>query len=222
MDNINVYLKTSESNFWYEHGVELGAAIVTLVAFLFTFWNINRTNKRQELEEQKKNNKTLKMIDLVSQEQSAKLKEINKKINKKIESEPKLDTNGNYFLTVEEPYTKEIETQIKESVNLNDIAKYVNKDELSSILINYQKEVTDIMVSQHTNLNLEALDKVTTKLENIENTLKKIDEIKSYIYVCNAIRKMERKNIQVEFQKYNDLNKLIENSSRKLIYDIYE
>ncbi|MEB8101606.1 hypothetical protein [Staphylococcus xylosus] len=222
MDNINVYLKTSESNFWYEHGVELGAAIVTLVAFLFTFWNINRTNKRQELEEQKKNNKTLKMIDLVTQEQSAKLKEINKKINKKIESEPKLDTNGNYFLTVEEPYTKEIETQIKESVNLNDIAKYVNKDELSSILINYQKEVTDIMVSQHTNLNLEALDKVTTKLENIENTLKKIDEIKSYIYVCNAIRKMERKNIQVEFQKYNDLNKLIENSSRKLIYDIYE
>ncbi|MCD8860191.1 hypothetical protein [Staphylococcus gallinarum] len=74
------------NNFWYDHGVELGGAIVTLLAFLLTFFNIRRTDKKlkederkrndkQELEDKKINDKTLKMIDLVTKKERDSIKQ---------------------------------------------------------------------------------------------------------------------------------------------------
>src|SRR5699024_1197573 len=62
-------LQIAKHSFWYDHGVELLSALVTLVAFIFTFWNITNTNKKMYSDEIKKNDKTLKMIDLVTQKQ---------------------------------------------------------------------------------------------------------------------------------------------------------
>lgn len=215
MNGINIYLQTSNNGFWYDHGVELFAAFVTLVAFLFTFRNVIRTNDRQEREEQKKNEKTLKMIDLATKEKTEKLKEINKKISEKIKSEHKPDDEGLYDLHIDKQ-SMHFSTQIKIMVNLNDVAKYVRDSDLHLTLPNYQETIKSLLINQHTNLNLKAIEKVTTRLENIESVLKKLDELKTYTYVSNAIIRGEEDNAQEELKKYGELNELIEKLSKEL------
>lgn len=219
MDNINVYLQNSNNGFWYDHGVELGAAIVTLIAFLFTFWNINRTNKRQEIEEQKRNDRTLKMIDLVTQKQIEKLREINKEVSEKLETEPKPDYKDLYDLNIDKRVTN-FYTQIKVSVTLNDVAKYIKDNELSETLINYQEKIKDMLINQHANLNLEALEKITTKLEDIEKALKEYDKLKTYTYVSNIILAEQKDKIQKELKKYEEFNELMKKLTTKLIDEI--
>lgn len=52
--------QVAEHSFLYDHGVELFGAIVTLLAFLLTFANIKRTDKRLEKDEKKKEYKNFK------------------------------------------------------------------------------------------------------------------------------------------------------------------
>src|SRR5699024_4276136 len=207
MNGISIYLQTISKGFWYDHGVELFSAIVTLAAFLFTFDNVIRTNNRQVREEQKKNEKTLKMIDLATREKTEKIKKINKKISEKIEIEHEPDDNGFYDLNIDKQAIN-FETKIKILVTVNDVAKYIKDSELPLTLVNYQEKIKSMLVSQHTNLNLKTIEKITTRLESIENALNKLYELKTYTYVSNLIIREEENEAQKEFEKYKKLNAL--------------
>lgn len=214
MDNINVYLQNSNNGFWYDHGVELGAAIVTLIAFLFTFWNINHTNKKQEIEEQKKNEKTLKMIDLVTDLQVRNINGFTEDFNEILEKTP--DDNGHYYVYIEKIFSG-FATKIQESLIVHDCCKYIIKNKLSEQLILYSNNIKEMLVNQHTNLNLNSLEKVTTKLEDIEIVIKDIEELTSYENISNLILEEKKEIIEKEFVKYKKINKDIEKISAKLI-----
>lgn len=192
------------------------SAIIALIALIVTLSNIIWTNIKQKREEQKRNNKTLKMIDLATKEKTEELKELNKEISKKIKNEHKPDDKGLYDLHIDNQ-AMEFSTKIKILVNLNDVAKYVKDSELHLTLSNYQEKIKSLLINQHTNLNFKTLEKITTKLEDIENAIKKLYEFKTYTYVCNVIiRDEEEDKAQKEFKKYEELNELIEKLSKEL------
>lgn len=191
------------------------SAIIALIALIVTLSNIIWTNIKQKREEQKRNNKTLKMIDLATKEKTEELKELNKEISKKIKNEHKPDDKGLYYLHINNQ-ALEFSTKVKIMVNLNDVAKYVKDNELHLTLSNYQETIKSLLINQHTNLNFETLKKITTRLEDIENTVNKLYELKTYTYVYNVIIRGEEDNAQEELKKYGELNELIEKLSKEL------
>lgn len=191
------------------------SAIIALIALIVTLSNIIWTNIKQKREEQKRNNKTLKMIDLATKEKTEELKELNKEISKKIKNEHKPDDKGLYDLHIDNQ-ALEFSTKVKIMVNLNDVAKYVKDNELHLTLSNYQETIKSLLINQHTNLNFETLKKITTRLEDIENTVNKLYELKTYTYVYNVIIRGEEDNAQEELKKYGELNELIEKLSKEL------
>lgn len=192
------------------------SAIIALIALIVTLSNIIWTNIKQKREEQKRNNKTLKMIDLATKEKTEELKELNKEISKKIKNEHKPDDKGLYDLHINNQ-ALELSTKVKIMVNLNDVAKYVKDNELHLTLSNYQETIKSLLINQHTNLNFETLKKITTRLEDIENTVNKLYEFKSYTYVSNVIiRQEEEDKAQKELKKYEELKELIEKLSKEL------
>lgn len=191
------------------------SAIIALIALIVTLSNIIWTNIKQKREEQKRNNKTLKMIDLATKEKTEELKELNKEISKKIKNEHKPDDKGLYNLHINNQ-ALEFSTKVKIMVNLNDVAKYVKDNELHLTLSNYQETIKSLLINQHTNLNFETLKKITTRLEDIENTVNKLYELKTYTYVYNVIIRGEEDNAQEELKKYGELNELIEKLSKEL------
>lgn len=191
------------------------SAIIALIALIVTLSNIIWTNIKQKREEQKRNNKTLKMIDLATKEKTEELKELNKEISKKIKNEHKPDDKGLYYLHINNQ-ALEFSTKVKIMVNLNDVVKYVKDNELHLTLSNYQETIKSLLINQHTNLNFETLKKITTRLEDIENTVNKLYELKTYTYVYNVIIRGEEDNAQEELKKYGELNELIEKLSKEL------
>lgn len=191
------------------------SAIIALIALIVTLSNIIWTNIKQKREEQKRNNKTLKMIDLATKEKTEELKELNKEISKKIKNEHKPDDKGLYYLHINNQ-ALEFSTKVKIMVNLNDVVKYVKDNELHLTLSNYQETIKSLLINQHTNLNFETLKKITTRLEDIENTVNKLYELKTYTYVYNVIIRVEEDNAQEELKKYGELNELIEKLSKEL------
>lgn len=191
------------------------SAIIALIALIVTLSNIIWTNIKQKREEQKRNNKTLKMIDLATKEKTEELKELNKEISKKIKNEHKPDDKGLYNLHINNQ-ALEFSTKVKIMVNLNDVAKYVKDNELHLTLSNYQETIKSLLINQHTNLNFETLKKITTRLEDIENTVNKLYEFKSYTYVSNVIIRQEEDKAQKELKKYEELKELIEKLSKEL------
>ena len=67
------------------------------------------------------------------------------------------------------------------------VCKYIIKNKLSEQLILYSNNIKEMLVNQHTNLNLNSLEKVTTKLEDIEIVIKDIEELTSYENISNLI-----------------------------------
>ncbi|MCG2360584.1 hypothetical protein K4Q22_00905 [Staphylococcus epidermidis] len=127
---------------------------MTLVAFLFTFWNINRTNKPQELEEQKKNEKTLKMIDLVTQTERAEISKFIHNVDISLQTQP--DKNKLYFIEFPEI---NYETTSKTAVIVNNSARYLEKNSIYMKLEYYKFNIKELLLKQHTNLNLNTLEK---------------------------------------------------------------
>lgn len=215
MNNINIYFQGTDNSFWYNHGVELMAAIVTLIAFLFTFWNITNTNKKQNIEEQKRNEKTLKMIDLFTQSQREETEKFNCYYSKSLETKPNKD--GRFYLNLQ---LLDFETNSRTAFIVNDCCKYIEEQNLYNILINYENNIKELLLKQHTNLNLNTLEKVTSKLEDIGFTLILIDKLKSHQFISSEIIRENEEFLIKELEKYKQLNKIIARLSLKLIDNV--
>lgn len=100
---------------------------------------------------------------------------------------------------------------------VHDCCEYIIKNKLSEQLILYSNNIKEMLVNQHTNLNLNSLEKVTTKLEDIEIVIKDIEKLTSYENISNLIIEGKKETIEKEFVKYKKINKDIEKISTKLI-----
>ncbi|HDL0574817.1 hypothetical protein ACJ41M_13405 [Staphylococcus aureus] len=216
-----------ESNFWYDHGVELVGAIITLLAFLLTFFNIRRTDKKlkederkrndkQELEDKKINYKTLKMIDLIT----IKERDSIKRCAMALVSKKYIVAREKYDIT---SYTKfymndTIQTQNKQAFILYKRAFYSYDYKIEDELNNYLETIKECINKNHLNLNsLEKLNDKITKINEGINRSKHLTNL-SEIYSTILAERMLPVYSQNETEKlYDGFEKFI-----KLLIEISE
>lgn len=209
-------LQIAKNGFWYDHGVELLSAVVTLVAFIFTFWNITRTNKKMNSDEIKKNEKTLKMIDLVTQKQRESLEKYLKHLKNSKEIEKK-----DCYTIVFEKYNFALSVNNELAVIICRTSNYLYQDNVDTSLNSYIDKLKEMLVNNHTNLNLGSLEIINNKLNDLDNTITQINTINMNLVhemVFSESRKPleEQTKIQEKYNEFKELDELIENACKQL------
>lgn len=179
--NINIYTqneKFSIITFLYEHGVESLAAIVTLFAFIVTFYSILNNNKKDKENEIKRNHKTLQMIDLITEHHRKEFEFIINKINdfdNNIGNAELLNDIPMYEIKFDSGHNPNgiidrYETPLFKSYTTFSKYDYLKSELVINCIDNYDFEIKKLVSNHHLNLNNESLDKITNKLI----TLKKL------------------------------------------------
>ncbi|MGW7811111.1 hypothetical protein AST00_11155 [Staphylococcus equorum] len=219
----------AENSFWYDHGVELGAAIVTLLAFLVTFFNIIRTNKKlkddernrnEELEqgEKKRNKKTLKMIDLVTHKERMSIQQWALIFAK----EMNVTTQEKYNIMFSN-YNINFETENKNAFIVGKIAnKYTIRD-LEVELTHYLEIIKDNLNNNHGNLSWQSLEKVNEKISCLNEAINYSKWFDNTEEICNIIIADTRfpvesqSEIEKTYKAYKNFINLLEVSSKSLL-----
>ncbi len=186
--NINIYTQgelLNRYNFLYDHGVELFAAIVTLFAFGLTFYNIWHNNKKDKDNEKKRNQKTLQMIDLITNNHRQNIKDMLSDIDECgcIVIEPIRDDGTTMhkiefkedsapiknFTTYETPFYDSYVVFLKYN--------YLKGNNIREIIDSYDVEIKNLVSNHHLNLNNNSLDKINKKLMILKYLKEKISEL---------------------------------------------
>lgn len=221
MGNFNIYFQNSNNGFWYDHGIELVSAIVTLLAFLFTFYNINRTNKKQDIEEQKKNEKTLKMFDLVTQKQSNRIEKCLNSFEESQKVEERENIQEHPYLITFSINNLTIATENKSAVILTRKINYLYNEDVEKDLKNYIEKLEEMLTNNHTNLNLYSLERVTNKLNDLNEVINQINQLKIHFVPDLVFRDLinpieDQKKIQEKLSEVEQIKGIMKKASMKL------
>ncbi|WP_222118951.1 hypothetical protein [Staphylococcus capitis] len=158
--------QVAEHSFWYNHGVELFGAIVTLLAFLLTFTNIKRTDKRLEKDEKKRNIKTLKMIDLSTHKERMSIQQW--ALMFKMENDVITQKKYNILFS---NYKVNFETENKKAFIIGEIANKYKISDLEVELTHYLEIIKDNLNNNHVNLSLQSLKRITEKISYLNEAI---------------------------------------------------
>ena len=158
--------QVAEHSFWYNHGVELFGAIVTLLAFLLTFTNIKRTDKRLEKDEKKRNIKTLKMIDLSTHKERMSIQQW--ALMFKMENDVITQKKYNILFS---NYNVNFETENKKAFIIGEIANKYKISDLEVELTHYLEIIKDNLNNYHVNLSLQSLKRITEKISYLNEAI---------------------------------------------------
>ncbi|MGW7807945.1 hypothetical protein ACWESC_10595 [Staphylococcus xylosus] len=183
-----------EHNYLYEHGAELLRSIITGLAFIFTFVKLYIDTKKETNTEKVKNEKTLIMLDLISEKYIGKIEFLeNKLIDIKQEFAIKIgldEEQQTYRINL-----KDIESSnqmhFKEIFHTNSFDKYFILENFKlikeSYIINhinkFKDELTKILSNKHINLQLNSLEKINNKLNVLSELLDELEEIDKFINI---------------------------------------
>ncbi len=191
--NINIYTQgelLNRYNFFYDHGVESIAALVTFLAFSLTFISILHNNKKDKDSEIQRNYKTLQMIDLITVNYREELEKVLIEINDIELTLNTFDYLGGipkYSIKFEKgkyPWNKEsYYTSLYKSYIIISKFNYLTSETMRSHINRYDSEIKNLVSNHHLNLNNDSIDKITTKLTQLKNLRTKINELdfKSFI-----------------------------------------
>ncbi|MGD6887799.1 hypothetical protein [Staphylococcus shinii] len=189
---INIIINTQEHGYFYEHGAELLGAIITALAFVYTFRRIYKENKKEKENEKEKNQKTLKMIDLISGKHIENIEYIKEKLNNvqygitfKIgidEKEPvyqidlqNIDSNNNM-------HNKKIyHTRSFDKYCVLESFKIIKENNTKQVIENYKDEITKILSNQHLNMDLKSLAKINDKINTLSVLIEKLKMLDQFI-----------------------------------------
>lgn len=189
---IKIIISTQEHGYFYEHGAELLGAIITALAFVYTFRRIYKENKKEKDNEREKNQKTLKMLDLISGKYIENIDFIKEQLN---------DVRHGSTLQIgigKEKPAYQIDLQNIESNNImhrkkvyhtHSFDKYcilesfkrIKENNTKEIIENYKDEITKILSNQHLNINLKSLDKINNKINTLSELLEKLKTLDQLI-----------------------------------------
>ncbi|WP_323703527.1 hypothetical protein P3T86_13910 (plasmid) [Staphylococcus nepalensis] len=210
--------QVSEHSFLYDHGVELFGAIVTLLAFLLTFANIKRTDKRLEKDEKKRNIKTLKMIDLSTHKERMSIKQwaVTFRMERNVITQKK-------YNILFSNYNMNFETENKKAFIVGEIANKYKIRDLEVELTHYLEIIKDNLNNNHVNLSLQSLERVTEKISYLNEAINYSKWFGDTEVICNIIIADTRlpiesqSEIEKTYKAYKKFNNLLEASSKGLI-----
>ena len=209
-------------SFWYDHGVELLGAIVTLAAFLLSFYNIKRTdnkikederkrNEKLEQDEKKKNDKTLKMIDLVTQKERDNIKHCATVLVAKKD----FISREKYNITSYSKFymNRTVETDNKHAFILYKRATYSSDSKIEDELKNYLETIKECLNKNHVNLiSLEKLNYKIAKINEGTNKSKRLtnlSEIYSTILADSRLPVESQYDTEKLYNEYENFIKLL-------------
>ncbi|WP_317608883.1 hypothetical protein [Staphylococcus epidermidis] len=194
---INIILSTQEHGYLYEHGAELLGSIITAAAFLFTFTKMIIDNNKNKKTEEERNQKTLKMLDLISETYiknikniREKLKNIDNGINIKIgvnNKKPTYQINLENIDSTNKFHVKRIiHTHSHDVYVVLESFKIIKEGNAEKILAEYKSKLTTVLINQHINLNLNSLSKINNKINTLTSSLNKVKQIDEYIHLVES------------------------------------
>lgn len=224
---INIILSTQQHGYIYEHGAELFGAIITAIAFIYTFRRIYKENEKETENENEKNQKTLIMIDLISGKHIDNIEHIKKQLNDvKIGTTLQIGLNGvkpAYQIDLNDidshniMHTKKVYyTRSFDKYHILESFKRIKENNTTQIIKEYKDEITKILSNQHLNMNLESLDKINNKINTLSKLLKKLEMIDKYIEIIeiSAQEEMNDPNIIQTEKTEKEKNDIEEFNSR--------
>lgn len=194
MRTINIICNEQVQQYLYEHGAELLGSIITTLAFIFTFTKILIDNNKDKKTEEIRNQKTLKMLDLISEKHIENIKNIREKLenaktgihimtgtndNKptyQIDLENVDSTNSMHRKKVYNTYSSDIYTVLNSF-------KIIKENNTEKILEEYKDELTTVLSNQHINLNLDSLNKINNKINTLTSSLDKVKQMDELINI---------------------------------------
>lgn len=208
--------------FWswlYEHGIELVSAIVTTIAFLFTFANVIWTNYKFKLEEQNKNIKTLNMIDLLTKEERKNMESYANSLTHTVQQAGDMDE---YLIVL--PFTyKVLKSKNKKAKVIEKRIECIIEKDVKKELENYVNVLKENINNNHVNLNLQSLEKVTDKIswlneaidlsENLSNTERIYQDISAENEFSPDLQTITNRL----YYSYDRLIEVLKKSSRSLV-----
>ncbi|WP_368868496.1 hypothetical protein [Staphylococcus epidermidis] len=210
--------QVAKHSFWYDHGVELFGAIVTLLAFLLTFTNIKRTDKRLEKDEKKRNIKTLKMIDLSTHKERMSIQQW--ALMFKMENDVITQEKYNILFS---NYNINFETENKKAFIIGEIANKYKISDLEVELTHYLEIIKDNLNNNHVNLSLQSLERITEKISYLNEAINYSKWFSDTEAICNIIiadTKLpieSQSEIEKIYKEYKKFNNLLTDSSKGLI-----
>ena len=169
----------ANNGFWYDHGVEIVAAIATFaavgVAMLTSWYTVSKDRKNKEDD----NNKTLYMLDLLTLKNRSVLYQTLNKIQNADYKKPKQDD----IKYIKEYYVNITENQYP--TMKNDLVKLFWKQlEFDSNFLveeidSYKSTLENIIKEQYSNLYFESIKKVEDKIGDLVTLLNTIEMIRS-------------------------------------------
>ncbi|MHB7941518.1 hypothetical protein [Staphylococcus capitis] len=210
--------QVAEHSFWYDHGVELFGAIVTLLAFLLTFTNIKRTDKRLEKDEKKRNIKTLKMIDLSTHKERMSIQQW--ALMFKMENDVITQKKYNILFS---NYNVNFETENKKAFIIGEIANKYKISDLEVELTHYLEIIKDNLNNNHVNLSLQSLERITEKISylneaiNYSKWFSDTEAIYNIIIADTRFPIESQREIEKLYKAYKKFNNLLADSSKGLI-----
>ncbi|MGX5791812.1 hypothetical protein ACWKSJ_12375 [Staphylococcus equorum] len=185
---------SQEHNYLYEHGAELLGSIITGLAFIFTFVKLYIDTNKEKRNEKEKNEKTLMMLDLISEKYINKIDFIEKNL---------LDVKQSYAIKMginDESLTYQINLEEIESSNQMHVKetfhtysfdtycilesfKLIKENCITEQISKYKDELTKILSNQHINLQLNSLEKINNKLNILSELLGSLEEIDNFINI---------------------------------------
>lgn len=210
--------QVAKHSFWYDHGVELFGAIVTLLAFLLTFTNIKRTDKRLEKDEKKRNIKTLKMIDLSTHKERMSIQQW--ALMFKMENDVITQEKYNILFS---NYNINFETENKKAFIIGEIANKYKISDLEVELTHYLEIIKDNLNNNHVNLSLQSLERITEKISYLNEAINYSKWFSDTEEICNIIiadTKLpieSQSEIEKIYKEYKKFNNLLTDSSKGLI-----
>ena|SRR5699024_9576325 len=234
-----MYFLKTQNNFLYDHGINLATSTITLLAFLVTFGNIIYNIHKQSKEYESRNKKTLGLIDLMLESEISTAKKHLKQIKDirtndwihKLHTHP-LISETDFILDTKDP-TKidfyivpmnhielptlgktNVETKNKNIFIIALTYVYIYDNEITNFLKNYKESLKAYVKNQHLNLNSKSLDKITTRINNLNEIIEIINSIniENIVYLSGFDTTREQKiDLKFNEEEIQDIEAQIKN-----------
>lgn len=202
-----IFLQASQNSFWYDQGVSVVSATVTLLAFIATFGILIYNSKKEKRESEYRSKKTLHILDFIFENNNEELEEFLKHM--RIIRENPIDgisqvSKDVYGLTVVEQWreTRDQSLNIFFLVDVVDINDWFYVEEEKSLstrfennyitlqtythlhskdfvetLNRYDTELKTSLINHHLNIKSDSIEIITDRMQAIKESLKIFNSI---------------------------------------------
>lgn len=234
-----ILIPVIQNDFWYDHGVSLGSAIVTFLAFLLTFITLIHNSNKEKKEAENRSKKTLSVMDFIFEKNSDQLGLLMEQVESIKETRPEdsgiYGNASDYILDKEKREDRDlyyytdyrgisvtvpgmnriVKTKFQHNYIVLETYRYLEKENFILKLNQYEEEIKTNLKSQHLNITSDSLGKISDKIHAIK-------ESKSILRSMRIKKLLQISILEVIGRTENEINEQVGESVQDYIREDYE